>query len=159
MPAVVILLQTTNDHPPAGAGMNELIILEIHPHMAGNPFLPAIVEEYQVSFAQAALAHLAAILGALAVRASLQLFVVHLFIEVRGQARTVYSSFAIAAAAIGDSQPFGGFHIQLVVVFHLNIYAQAYGGARQFLVVIAWRRSAARGQQSGQRAQYQQVGE
>ena len=37
---------------PAGTGMDELIIFQINTYMTGNPFFSAVMEEYQISFAQ-----------------------------------------------------------------------------------------------------------
>lgn len=46
--------------------------------MTGNPFFSAVMEEYQISFAQVSLTYFMAILGTLVIRVTFQFFVVYL---------------------------------------------------------------------------------
>jgi uncharacterized protein involved in cysteine biosynthesis len=49
---VIIFIQAADYDSPAGTGMDELIIFQINTYMTGNPFFSAVMEEYQISFAQ-----------------------------------------------------------------------------------------------------------
>ena len=77
---VIIFIQAADYDSPAGTGMDELIIFQINTYMTGNPFFSAVMEEYQISFAQVSLTYFMAILGTLVIRITFQFFVVYLFI-------------------------------------------------------------------------------
>ena len=74
------IIQAADYDSPAGTGMDELIIFQINTYMTGNPFFSAVMEEYQISFAQVSLTYFMAILGTLVIRVTFQFFVVYLFI-------------------------------------------------------------------------------
>ena len=74
------IIQAADYDSPAGTGMDELIIFQINTYMTGNPFFSAVMEEYQISFAQVFLTYFMAILGTLVIRVTFQFFVVYLFI-------------------------------------------------------------------------------
>ena len=61
------IIQAADYDSPAGTGMDELIIFQINTYMTGNPFFPAVMEEYQISFAQVSLTYFMAILGTLVI--------------------------------------------------------------------------------------------
>ena len=61
------IIQAADYDSPAGTGMDELIIFQINTYMTGNPFFSAVMEEYQISFAQVFLTYFMAILGTLVI--------------------------------------------------------------------------------------------
>ena len=61
------IIQAADYDSPAGTGMDELIIFQINTYMTGNPFFSAVMEEYQISFAQVSLTYFMAILGTLVI--------------------------------------------------------------------------------------------
>ena len=136
--AVVRLVQCADNHSLAAAGMDELPFLQVDSYMAGFPFLFPVVEEHQVALLQVALGYFPAVFGALVFRAALQFLMVYLLVNGISQTGTVCTSFAGSTVPIGDSQPFGGFHVKGMIVFFIDIHFQADGSTGQFLKIIVW---------------------
>ena len=47
---IILFVQATDDDPSAGTGMDEASVLQVDAHVRGPLAVPAVVEEYEVSF-------------------------------------------------------------------------------------------------------------
>lgn len=86
MLAVVGGAQVTDDDAAAGAGVDELAVLQIDAYVGGVAFLLAVVEEYEVAFAQIAFPFLSTIKCALLFGRAVKRTIVHLAVDLRGEA-------------------------------------------------------------------------
>ncbi len=102
----VFFVEAADDDAPAGAGMDEFAVFQIDADVGGCAFLSSVVEEYEVAFAQVALADAVAVL-ALVFGIVLQLFTVGFLVDGGSESGAVCTFLRVATASIGYSQPFG----------------------------------------------------
>jgi len=72
-----------------------------------------------------------------------------------GSSKTVVALFYITASTIRNTNPFGRFQIEFVVIFHIDVHAQQDGGACQCLVIQTGSRRAAGTKDKDQSCQYE----
>ena len=133
----ILFVEGTDDDSMARAGMDEFSVFQVDTYVGGPFLFPSVVEEDKVAFMELSFLHFPAIFLSLVVRVSFQILVIHLFIYRRGQSRAIDSSSSGSASTIWNSQPTGWFHIQGMIVLHVDVNAQADGGLRQFLIVVS----------------------
>ena len=133
----VFLVEGADDDSLARAGVDELPVFQVDAHVGGPFLLPPVVEEDEVAFTEFPFLDFPAILLPLVVGVSFEFLSIYLAVDSRGQSRTIYSSLRGSTISIGYTYPLGPFDIKGMIVFHVNIDAQADGGFRQLLIVVS----------------------
>ena len=105
--------------------MNEASVFQVDAYMGGTPLVAPIVEKDEVAFTQLGFAHLAAILGALAVGASFQTFAVDREVDVAGKSRAVHAAPGGSSRTVRYAYPVCRFNIEAVIIVHVDIHIEA----------------------------------